>query len=170
MCWMTARCCGTKPRAKCCVTPARHGAVVPVIWAHHDDGNYIGRPYTPFADFNARLADANASGFGIIHWTTRPLDLFFTSHARQVWAATQDEPLRATCRDMAARSFGASTRDKLGEYLERWVTDAPKFARETGTLFIDRPLTNVDGSRHRLPSTPGVARGGRPITTDAGTA
>ena len=70
-----------------------HRSVIPVIWAHHDDGNYIGRPYTPFAEFRAKLADANASGFGIIHWTTRPLDLFFTSHARQVWQRTEDEPL-----------------------------------------------------------------------------
>ena len=53
------------------------------------------------------LTDAQASGFGIIHWTTRPLDLFFTSHAKQVWQSSQDEPLRTTCDEMAARSFGA---------------------------------------------------------------
>ena len=117
--------------------------VIPVIWAHHDDGNYIGRPYTPFTEFSTRLADAQASGFGIIHWTTRPLDLFFKSHAEQVWTATKDRPLRATCDDMAARSFGSGTREALGEYLERWVSDAPKFARETTDFFIDRPLTNV---------------------------
>jgi hypothetical protein len=55
---------------------------------------------------------------------------------------------------MAAKSFGESARDRLGEYLERWVTDAPKFARETGTLFIDQPMTNVEqvvaGCRQRL--------------------
>ena len=42
----------------------------------------------------------------------------------------------------------------MGEYLQRWVTDAPKFARETSDWFIDRPLTNVDevvaGCRQRL--------------------
>ena len=120
-----------------------HRPVLPVIWAHHDDGNYIGRPYTPFAEFASKLADANACGFGIIHWTTRPLDLFFTSHARQVWAGTKDEPLGLTCKDMAARSFGATTRDQMGAYLERWVTEAPKFARETTDTFIDRQLTNI---------------------------
>ncbi len=129
-------------------------AVLPVIWAHHDDGNYLGRPYTPFDRFATRLADANACGFGIIHWTTRPLDLFFISHARQVWAGSQDEPLDVTCREMAARSFGPSTRDQLGEYLRRWVTEAPKFARETGNLFMDRPLNNLEevlgGCRERL--------------------
>jgi hypothetical protein len=128
--------------------------VLPVIWAQHDDGNYIGRPYTPFTDFSTRLADAKACGFGIIHWTTQPLDLFFKSHAEQVWAATKDRPLRAMCEDMAARSFRPGTRATMGEYLERWVTDAPKFARETSDSFIDRPLTNVPqvvaGCRERL--------------------
>ena len=120
-----------------------HRAVVPVVWAHHDDGNYIGRPYTPFPDFASKLADANASGFGIIHWTTRPLDLFFKSLSEQTWASTKDRPLRATCDDMAERSFGVSAQRKMGEYLVRWVNDAPKFARETSDWFIDHPLTNV---------------------------
>ncbi|MBM3888861.1 MAG: hypothetical protein FJ388_07005 [Verrucomicrobia bacterium] len=143
--------------------------VLPVIWAHHDDGNYIGRPYTPFTEFCTRLADAKACGFGIIHWTTRPLDLFFKSHAEQVWTATKDRPLRATCEAMAARSFGSGGGEDgrgvianfmkfaitpLAEYLHAWVTDAPKFARETSDFFIDRPLTNVTqvvaGCRERL--------------------
>ncbi|MBI5397196.1 MAG: hypothetical protein HZA91_18010, partial [Verrucomicrobia bacterium] len=66
---------------------AAHRPVVPVIWAHHDDGNYIGRPYTPLPGFGAKLADAKAAGFGVIHWMTRPLDLYFKSHVEQVWAA-----------------------------------------------------------------------------------
>ncbi|MEI7731052.1 MAG: discoidin domain-containing protein [Verrucomicrobiota bacterium] len=131
-----------------------HRPVIPVIWAHHDDGNYIGRPYTPFADFHTKLTEAKASGFGIIHWTTRPLDLFFASHIRQVWERTQNESLRTTCDAMAANSFGATARETMGAYLERWVTDAPKFARETSDYFIDRPLTNiaevVAGCRERL--------------------
>jgi hypothetical protein len=121
-----------------------HRPVLPVIWAHHDDGNYLGRPYTPLAEFASKLADADTCGYGIIHWTTRPLDLFFASHARQVWRASKDEPLRALCLDMAAKSFGDSAREPLGEYLQRWVTDAPKFARETTDFFIDQPLTNVE--------------------------
>ncbi|MBI5386820.1 MAG: discoidin domain-containing protein [Verrucomicrobia bacterium] len=123
---------------------AAHREVVPVVWAHHDDGNYIGRPYTPFAEFHSKLADARAAGFGIIHWTTRPLDLFFTSLSEQTWASTQDRPMRATCDDMAERCFGVGARAPMGEYLERWVTDAPKFARETSDWFIDHPLTNVE--------------------------
>lgn len=129
-------------------------AVIPVIWAHHDDGNYIGRPYTPFDEFHSKLTDARAAGFGIIHWTTRPLDLFFTSHARQVWQATRNEPLRTTCDDLAAKWFGPAAGVKMGDYLQRWVTGAPKFARETSDFFIDRRLTNVAevvaGCRDRL--------------------
>jgi hypothetical protein len=117
--------------------------VVPVIWAQHDDGNYLGRPYTPFSGFSGRLADAKASGFGIIHWTTRPLDLYFKSHAEQVWSATRDRPLRATCDAMAARWFGTAARAVMGEYLERWITDAPKFGRETSDFLIDRPPAGV---------------------------
>jgi hypothetical protein len=133
---------------------AAHRPVVPVIWAHHDDGHYLGRPYTPFADFHGKLADAKASGFGIIHWTTRPLDLYFKSHAEQVWSATKDRPLRATCDDMAARLAGAGARAAMAAYLERWVTEAPRFGRETTDHFIDRPLTNITqvvaGCRERL--------------------
>jgi hypothetical protein len=123
-----------------------HRPVIPIIWAHHDDGHYIGRPYTPFSEFYSKLADANASGFGVIHWTTRPLDLFFASHARQVFEKTKDEPLRATCEQVGGKT--------LGEYLYRWVTEAPRFGRETSDHFIDRPLTNaaavVAGCRERL--------------------
>lgn len=51
--------------------------VYPVVWAHHDDHRYIGRPYIPYAGFNRLLNETNASGYGIIHWMTHPLDLFF---------------------------------------------------------------------------------------------
>ena len=128
--------------------------VIPVIWAHHDDGNYLGRSYRPFADFHAKLVEAKAAGFGVIHWTTRPLDLFFASHIRQTWRNTANEPLRATCGDMAAKSFGVPAGAAMGDYLEQWITGAPKFSRETSDLFIDRPLTNITevitGCRERL--------------------
>ena len=41
--------------------------VYPIIWAHHDDHRYIGRPYTPWDNLSDRLKEINASGFGIIH-------------------------------------------------------------------------------------------------------
>ena len=131
-----------------------HRPVIPVVWAQHDDGHYFGRPYTPFTHFYSRLADANATGFGIIHWTTRPLDLFFTSLNEQVWQASKDKPLRATCDDAAGRLFGPAARGLMGNYLERWLTGAPQFGRETGDLFMDRRLKNVEeimaGCRERL--------------------
>jgi len=125
--------------------------VIPIIWAHHDDGHYIGRPYTPLNDFHSKLVDAKAAGFGVIHWTTRPLDLYFASHARQVFEATKDEPLRATCDAFAAETLGEPG---LGPYLSKWITEAPRFARETSDHLIDRPLTNcavvIAGCRDRL--------------------
>jgi hypothetical protein len=141
-----------------------HRVVLPVAWAHHDDGAYIGRPFTPYSEFHSRLEDAKAGGFGIIHWTTRPLDLYFKSLSEQVWESRKDRPLRATCDDMAERSFGAAARAPMGEYLERWVTEAPSFARETGDRFIDRQLTDIDkvvaGCRERLRLIDRAATGG----------
>ncbi len=131
-----------------------HRPVIPIVWAHHDDGHYIGRPYTPLPEFASKLEDAKAAGFGIIHWTTRPLDLYFVSLAQQVWKSTRDQPLRDTCRDLAERWYGTENRAVLGEYLESWITGAPRFGRETSDWFIDRKLTNISeviaGSRARL--------------------
>lgn len=131
-----------------------HRPVIPVVWAQHDDGHYLGRPYTPLPDFASKLEDARAAGFGVIHWTTRPLDLYFESLAKQVWKSTRDQPLRETCRDCAAGSFGFQNREDMGSYLEAWITGAPQFARETGDVLIDHRLTNVAqviaGCRSRL--------------------
>ena len=121
-----------------------HRPVVPVVWAHHDDGNYVGRPYTPYAEFAGKLDEAKAAGFGIIHWTTRPLDLYFASLSEQVWQETENRPLRVTCEEMGERSFGAANRRTMGEYLFRWVTEAPKIGRETSDFFIDRKLGDVE--------------------------
>ena len=118
--------------------------VIPVVWAHHDDRTYIGRPYTPPANFASQLEDCRAAGFGIIHWTTRPLDLYFKSLSEQTWTRTRDMPLEGTCRQMAARLFGPPVRQPGGEYLYQWVTTAPQFGRETSDRFIDRPLSQPE--------------------------
>ena len=128
--------------------------VIPVVWAQHDDGRYIGRPFTPLPEFATKLADAKAAGFGIIHWTTRPLDLYFTSLGRQVWQRTKDEPLRPTCDHMAARRWamrGSANICTAG-------SPSALFARETGDYFIDRPLREHPRRRGRLPRAAGVAR------------
>lgn len=118
--------------------------MVPIVWAHHDDGDYLGRPYMPFDAFHSRLEDARASGFGIIHWTTRPLDIYFESLSRQTWSATRDEGLDATCSNMAERLFGRESSAAGTRYLSRWITGAPRFGRETSDWVIDRRLGRAD--------------------------
>ena len=131
-----------------------HRPVIPISWAQHDDGHYIGRPYLPPSEFASKLQDAKAVGFGIIHWTTRPLDLYFTSLANQVWKNSKDQPLRETCREFAERCYGAENREVMGEYLESWIANAPQFGRETSDWFLDHKLTNITevvaGCRDRL--------------------
>jgi hypothetical protein len=117
-----------------------HRKVYPVQWATHDDWAYLGRPYTPYTDYSSLLLNSKSSGFGIIHWTTRPLDLYFKSLAAQAWEQTKNEPLSVTCREMAARTFGESARETGGEYLLKWVTEAPRFARETLDTMMDSTL------------------------------
>ena len=125
--------------------------IIPIVWAHHDDGAYLGRSFTPFENFRSKLADSGGTSYGIIHWTTRPLDLYFKSLSQQVWSATKNRPLRATCDEMASRCFGAPAG---GEYLHAWLTGAPAFSRETTDFFVDHALSNVAevvaGCRQRL--------------------
>ncbi|HUT10372.1 MAG TPA: hypothetical protein VMY42_07745 [Thermoguttaceae bacterium] len=132
----------------------QHRPLIPIVWAHHDDRTYIGRPYTPFPNFASQLHQSRAAGFGIIHWTTRPLDIYFKSLAEQTWTRTRDLPLEGTCRQMAARTFGPRWRETMGEYLDRWVTEGPQFGRETSDRFIDRPLDEpeetIAAARKRL--------------------
>ena len=61
---------------------------VTFAWAHHDDATYAGRSFTPFRNYAGLLESSGSAGYGIIHWTFRPLDLFFKSLAQQVWADT----------------------------------------------------------------------------------
>lgn len=125
--------------------------LIEIIWAHHDDGQFFGRSYTPFKDFSRLLTECNAAGFGVLHWMTRPLDLFSVAHARQVFSETRDEPLRVSCDWYADQMLGEP---QLGEYLYRWVTEAPMFGRETNLMLIPEYLTKQDkviaGCRDRL--------------------
>jgi len=68
----------------------------------------------------------------VIHWTTRPLDLYFKSISNQVWSNTANEPLKTTCEKMALDFVGASQSAVMAEYLHEWMTTAPIFGRETG--------------------------------------
>jgi hypothetical protein len=111
------------------------GRVVPVIWAQHDDGGYMGRPVAMMPDLQSRLEKVHAPGFGIIHWMNRPYDIFFKSHGRQVWQRSRDESLVVTARRMAADCFGDANRELLGEYLRLWATEAPCTGRATQETF-----------------------------------
>ncbi len=128
--------------------------LIPIVWAHHDDRTYIGRPYTPYVNFSSLVQSAGGSGFGIIHWTTRPLDLYFKSTVTQAWQATVNQPLETTCDEMALRLFGAPGREKGRDYLFSFVTEGPMFGRETTDQFMDIPLADpaahIQRSRARL--------------------
>jgi hypothetical protein len=141
------------PRAPLREVGARR-PVIPIVWAHHDDGQYVGRPYVPFSEFASKLEDAKASGYGVVHWTTRPLDLYFASLAKQVWSQSKDEALSHTCHALAATWFGEANRGTMGEYLESWLATAPQFGRDTSDRFMDRKLTRIPevlaGCRTRL--------------------
>ncbi len=135
---------------------AEHRPGIPFFWAHHDDGAYLGRPYVPPNHFTDRLNEMSARGFGIIHWTTRPLDLYFKSLSRQVWLSTRNEPLPETCNQMAEHFFGSACRSPMGSYLQNWITEGPILARETSVQFIDKKLTDeaiekiIHGCKTRL--------------------
>ncbi len=106
-----------------------HRKLYPVFWANHDGRGYLVRPYTPYANLSSFLRTGNCTGASIIHWNTRPMDLYFKSLEAQLWEKTADQPLATTCREMAAHSFGESAAETGGEYLLKWVTEAPRFAR-----------------------------------------
>jgi hypothetical protein len=115
--------------------------IIPVIWSHHDDGNYIGRTHTPFSNFATLLEQAGCDSYGIIHWALRPHGLYFKSHSVQVWKSTKDQPLEETCRTMAQNIFGDKNETFGGQYLFDWITNAPIYGRETGNYMIDRPFS-----------------------------
>jgi hypothetical protein len=127
--------------------------VLPIVWAHHDDRSYAGRPYMPFPGFASLLRRSAGAGYGIIHWTTRPLDLYFKSLADQVWRASENEQLESTCERMAEATFGREAREAGKQYLLTWMQDAPTFGRETTDRFIDQRINEapvLEGCRRRL--------------------
>ncbi len=115
-----------------------------VEWAHHDDGGHLGRPYQPPVDFADKLREINASGYGVIHWMTRPLDIFFKNIQNQIWSNSQNEPLKTTTDRMAHDFFGQSQADVMADYLYDWITTAPRFGRETGPALGGKSSTGSD--------------------------
>ena len=114
----------------------RQRKVIPIVWAQHDDHRYMGKPYTPFTNFNDLLRERNAAGFGIIHWTTRPLDLLFKSLADQVWSVSANKNIASTILDYSRTIFGQQ-KDALYDYMTEWIGEGPMFGRETTEHFFD---------------------------------
>lgn len=107
----------------------------PVVWAHHDDHRYIGRPYKPFNNFNALLNSIHAPGYGIIHWTTHPLDLVFSNYENQVWKNTENETLEKSVADFT-NTLLKKTDENFTRYHQKWFSEAPMFGRETSDYFM----------------------------------
>ncbi len=144
----------------------RHRPVVPIVWAQHDDREYAGRSYVPFAGLGSMLQWSNSAGYGVIHWTTRPLDLFFKSVAEEVWTSSEDEPLERTAGEMAKRTFGSGAEELGKRYLLDWIYNGPAFGRETSDQFISLTLdaeNETIGAKARL----GLLKQMEPLAHDA---
>jgi hypothetical protein len=124
---------------------------VPIVWAHHDDHRYMGKPYTPFDNFHVKLTDAGSAGFGIIHWLTRPLDLYFKSLSRQVWGNTLNESVEELNASISARLFPGGN-ELFTDYTNDWIRNAPMFGRETSDYLMD-PGTFIIGEYPADPDT-----------------
>ncbi len=125
---------------------AAHRPIYPIHWAHHDDLTYVGPPYPPFENFYDLLAKSKceASGFGVLHWTTRPLDLFFLGLSDAVWESTKNQSVEASCRRMARQLLGPQHEQLFGDYLQQWLAGLPMIGRDTSDYFIDRELKGYD--------------------------
>lgn len=132
------------------------GRVLPIIWSHHDDGDYIGRPIHPHRKFQDKLDQLDARGYGLIHWMIRPFDVYFKNHINQVWAARKNEDYQVTCQAMARHCFGQAQADRLGDYLYQWAMEAPIFGRVTTDHFmlerevVTEPAKAIAGCRRRI--------------------
>jgi len=125
---------------------SRRRKVIPIPYAQDDDDHYAGRPFTPGARLAWTLQYCHCAGNGIIHWTTRPLDIYFKSFSTQVWSATEDQPLSETCDQMAERTFGKAARAEGARYLLQWIIEAPLFGIESANVFIDHPLGDTQAA------------------------
>lgn len=111
--------------------------ILPVAWAHHDDGQYFGPPYQPIEKLAARLQEIGApSGIGVIHWMTKPLDLYFKSTIDQVWQKSANAPLDETLRQAARDWVGATAATAFTDYLRDWMRTMPRVSRETTSRFM----------------------------------
>lgn len=111
--------------------------VIPFIWAHHDDGKYLGRPFRPTENLYSKLTKGDCNSFGVFHWMNRPLDLFLKNMVMQVWSNTKNESLDNTCKLMAQHYFGTQ---EMAVYFREWMSNAPMFGRATLMNFFYRRM------------------------------
>lgn len=116
--------------------------LIPIIWAHHDDHRYIGRSYRPYSNFSNLLKMEKASGFGIIHWTNSPHDLFFKNISKQTWSDSENESLEKTIKRLIDDEWKTNN-PILNEYFYKWSTEAPMFGRETGNFLSSYAQFNL---------------------------
>ncbi len=110
--------------------------ISPIVWAHHDDFAYVGRPYRPYKNLSDKIKDRNLNGLGVIHWTTHPLDLYFSGTAKQLWNNTQNQTLEKNIEGYVRARFGKNTKELIDYYI-KWMKTGPIFGRETSDHFID---------------------------------
>ena len=142
--WITGLFFPTAPIQAKIAAASSTRTVVPFVWAHHDDFTFIGKPYTPFPNLYSQLDSLRVNALGIIHWTTRPLDLYFKNTLEQLWSRTRNQPLANTCDEMASHSFVGQDAKRMSAYLLDWMQTAPMFGRETSDFFMDKPLKDPD--------------------------
>ncbi|MCF7567267.1 hypothetical protein L3X37_02660 [Sabulilitoribacter arenilitoris] len=116
---------------------SKPGKIIPIIWPHHDDGAYIGPPLPSFENFNNTLIQLKSDGFGVIHWMTRPFDIFFLHHSKQVMLNTQNQSIEKTIDFYSEKWFGEANSAVMASYMKLFVNDMPAFGRETNPYFID---------------------------------
>jgi len=109
--------------------------VYPIIWAHHDDHSYIGRPFDPPANMVKKLEERYSEGFGILHWMTHPLDMYFKNLSRQTWQETASESYPLTIKDYAENGIKTGSAE-FEKYLEQYYLEAPHFGRATSDHFF----------------------------------
>lgn len=107
----------------------------PIVWAHHDDHSYIGRPYEAPENIVDKLKNQHADGFGILHWTTYPLDMYFKNLSRQTSKTTINEPYTTTIKDYVDNGIKSNSKEFIA-YLEKFYLEAPHFGRETSDHFF----------------------------------
>jgi hypothetical protein len=130
--------------------------LIPVVWAHHDDRAYVGSPYIPYEDLQSKIDSLGSTGLGVIHWTTKPLDIYFKNTELQAWGNTKNHPLESTAGFMSQRLVSPVDADAFGKYLTNWVNEGPRFGRETRTWFMDEKIEKeeyehiIEGCENRI--------------------